>query len=37
MGVDVGELLAHRRFASATLVVAAAYIAVGLVIATAIL
>ncbi|CPS24685.1 protein of uncharacterised function (DUF350) [Mycobacteroides abscessus] len=37
MGIDVGELLAHQRFAPAALVVAAAYLAVGLVIATAIL
>lgn len=37
LGIDVGELLAQRKFAPTTLVVAAAYVAVGLVIATAIL
>lgn len=37
MGVDVGDILAHRKFVPATLVVAAAYLAVGLVIAAAIL
>ncbi|GAB5903975.1 DUF350 domain-containing protein [Mycobacteroides chelonae] len=37
VGLDVGDLLAHRRFAPATLVVAAAYVAVGLIIAAAIL
>ncbi|MBB4853912.1 uncharacterized membrane protein YjfL (UPF0719 family) [Mycobacteroides chelonae] len=37
MGVDVGDILAHTKFVPATLVVAAAYLAVGLVIAAAIL
>ncbi|TDZ82227.1 hypothetical protein DE4587_02632 [Mycobacteroides salmoniphilum] len=37
VGLDVGDLLAHKRFAPATLVVAAAYVAVGLIIAAAIL
>lgn len=37
LGIDVGDLLAQRRFAPTTLVVAAAYVAVGLVIAAAIL
>jgi uncharacterized membrane protein YjfL (UPF0719 family) len=37
MGVDVGDLLAHEKFVPATVVVTAAYLAVGLVIAAAIL
>ncbi|MBA0047359.1 DUF350 domain-containing protein [Mycobacterium sp. NPDC050853] len=37
VGVDVGDLLAHEKFVPAAVVVAAAYLAVGLVIAAAIL